>query len=382
MDLETFLEHKPLYYSEIDYSRMPRVYKSIKEQLKIPKIIHVVGTNGKGTTGRFIANMLMSHGKHVGHYSSPHILEFNERIWINGNYVRNSILQAAHERLQELLLFEDSEALSYFEYTTFLAMLCFKDCDYVVLEAGLGGEHDATNVFEKVLSVITPIALDHQDFLGDTIFSIATTKCNSITKRVVVGYQRYSVALSTCKSIAEKKEASFYTIDSVINAQEHREIEAIALKNHLPLYLKENLLLALSAVKLLGFAVDSTSISVELPFGRFYQYRDNIIIDVGHNPLAAEAIAAAFLKKKAILVYNSYADKEYREILKILKPVLERVEILEIDDERIEDKAVLEQSLDELNISYCDFSSIDEGTQYLVFGSFKVVEAFVRGGYA
>jgi dihydrofolate synthase / folylpolyglutamate synthase len=84
MSLNDFLEKKPLYYSEIDYTRMPRAYASIQEKLSIPKIIHIVGTNGKGTTGRFIANALFALGKSTGHYTSPHIQDFNERIWLNG----------------------------------------------------------------------------------------------------------------------------------------------------------------------------------------------------------------------------------------------------------------------------------------------------------
>ncbi len=382
MNLETFLEHKPLYYSEIDYTRMPRVYESIKTHLKLPKIIHVVGTNGKGTTGRFLANMLKAVGHKVGHYSSPHILEFNERIWIDGCNVENSSLEKSHKKLQTLLRAQDSNALSYFEYTTFLAMLSFSNCDYVVLEAGLGGEHDATNVFAKVLSVITPIALDHQDFLGDDIVSIATTKCNSITNNVIMGYQKYEEALFTCKTVAKKKGSTLYSIENVLSNVEYEIIEVLALKEMLPQYLKENLLLAASAMKLLGFNVATTQISTELPFGRFFKYRDNITIDVGHNPLAAEAIRASFYKKKVILVYNSYADKDYESILKILSPVIECVEILEIDDERIENKMLLQKKLSELGIVFRDFSTIKKESDYLVFGSFKVVEAFVRGGYA
>ena len=382
MNLETFLEHKPLYYSEIDYTRMPRVYDSIKSHFKLPKIVHVVGTNGKGTTGRFIANMLRSHNCSVGHYSSPHILKFNERIWINGENVCDTVLESAHKELVTLLRKEDRDALSYFEYTTFLAMRCFRDCDYVILEAGLGGEHDATNVFPKVLSVLTPIAYDHQDFLGNDIVSIARTKCNSITHRAVIAKQKYGEVVITCKSIAKEKGCELRTIDDVLNEDEKQIGIARALEDTLPKYLEENLLLALSAVKLLNVTIESSMIKTERPFGRLYPYRDNITIDVGHNPLAAEAIRAAFLEKKVVLVYNSYADKDYETILKILQPIILHVELLEIDDDRIEHRALLQSKLKELGILYKDFTAIKEQQEYLVFGSFKVVEAFVRGDYA
>ena len=118
--LETFLNNKPLFYDEIDYTRMPRVYEKIKNRLKIPKIIHLIGTNGKGTTGRFLATALHNLSFNVGHYTSPHILEFNERIWLNASCVSTDILNSAHQELLDILCKEDADALSYFEYTTFL----------------------------------------------------------------------------------------------------------------------------------------------------------------------------------------------------------------------------------------------------------------------
>ncbi|MCF6174017.1 MAG: bifunctional folylpolyglutamate synthase/dihydrofolate synthase, partial [Campylobacteraceae bacterium] len=190
MSLVEFLEKKPLYYDEIDYDRMPSAYKSISDKLKLPKIIQIVGTNGKGSTGRFLAQMLKFQNLIVGHYSSPHIIRFNERIWLNGKEVSDDTLEFAHNKLQLMLSKDFIKTLSYFEYTTFLAILIFsEECDYIVLEAGLGGEHDATSIFPKVLSVITPIGYDHEDFLGENINDIATTKLNSIDKKAVISRQ-------------------------------------------------------------------------------------------------------------------------------------------------------------------------------------------------
>ena len=139
MDLVSFLEHKPLFYDVIDYERMPKTYARIAHHFTLPQILHVVGTNGKGSTGRFLAQMLLSHGHRVGHYTSPHILCFNERIWMDGKDADDALLQENHLALHALLTPAEASALSYFEYTTLLAMLIFsKRCDYVVLEAGLG----------------------------------------------------------------------------------------------------------------------------------------------------------------------------------------------------------------------------------------------------
>jgi dihydrofolate synthase/folylpolyglutamate synthase len=189
--LEDFLSAKPLYYDKIDYTRMPSIYKRIKSYLPKPKIIHIIGTNGKGTTGRFLASALHSLGFTTGHYTSPHIFEFNERIWKNGKNVDNNILQIAHEELQNILTKDDSDALSYFEYTTLLSMLVYKECEYIVMEAGLGGEHDATAVFDKILTLVTPIAYDHEAFLGSSLKEIASTKLKAIQNSAILATQRY-----------------------------------------------------------------------------------------------------------------------------------------------------------------------------------------------
>src|SRR3989338_5911451 len=136
---------------------MPRIYEKLKSSLTTPKTVHIIGTNGKGTTGRFLANALCSMGVKVGHYISPHILEFNERVWLNGANATDAELEDAHVELQKLLSQSDSDSLSYFEYTTLLGMIVFKKCDFVVMEAGLGGEFDATAVFAKCLTLVTPI---------------------------------------------------------------------------------------------------------------------------------------------------------------------------------------------------------------------------------
>ncbi len=176
MRLNVFLEAKPLYYDKIDHERVHKAYAILKTKIRHPKTLHLVGTNGKGSTGRMVAHLAFKAGLLVGHYSSPHILKFNERIWLDGVDASDEILELAHQELFGLLGNAISDSLSYFEYTTLLAFVVFQTCDLMVLEAGLGGEFDATNVCDKELSILTPIGLDHQDFLGETIEEIATTK--------------------------------------------------------------------------------------------------------------------------------------------------------------------------------------------------------------
>lgn len=377
--LEKYLSSKPLYYDVIDYTRMPRVYAKIQSHLSTPKIIHLIGTNGKGTTGRFLATALLNQGFDVGHYTSPHILKFNERIWHNGADTLDKVLEHAHTHLQGLLSKEDSEALSYFEYTTLLAMVVYEKCDYVVLEAGLGGEHDATAVFPKILTLVTPIDLDHESFLGTTIEAIAQTKINAMQTHAIIAEQKYKEVYEVAQNIAEQKKAIVFRIDALLKPEKQEKINIIGKNLALPHYLQQNLQLAIAALEFLHIDWDINDFTNARLFGRLSQIEENIYLDVGHNPLAAASIAESFKDKKVILVYNSYKDKDFKGILTLLKPILDSVEIIDIDEKRIVARNLLIKVLEELNISYKTFDgSINKEHTYLIFGSFSVAEKFLK----
>ena len=377
--LESFLANKPLFYDEIDYTRMPRIYKSIKNEIKLPKIIHLVGTNGKGTTGRFLASALYSLGYNTGHYTSPHILEFNERIWLNGKNVSNETLDNFHQKLLRLLAAEDAEALSYFEYTTLLALLIYQECDYVILEAGLGGEHDATAVFENILTVVTPIDRDHEAFLGETIEQIATTKLNAIKTHAILANQKYEDVYRVAKRLHRKKELTIESFEYYIDKEDRDNAEILAKEMGLVEYLKENLMVAIATLKHLNISYTKENFYNSRLFGRLTQLNENVLLDVGHNELAAKKVRDSLEPKKYILVYNSYKDKNYKEILSILKPIIDHVEIIEIDEQRVAAKEALVEALSQNMIAYRDFKGVEPGESYLVFGSFSVVEAFLKG---
>jgi len=378
MSFQTFLENKPLYYKEIDHERVHIAYSMIKGHIQQPLTIHIVGTNGKGSTGRIMATLLHEAGKSVGHFSSPHILKFNERIWIEGNDSSDELLQKAHEKLYTLLGKEMSDALSYFEYTTLLFLVATEHLDVIVLEAGLGGEFDATNVVSKALSVITPIGLDHQDFLGNSIESIATTKLNSIEHTVLVSFQPNKEVYAIAEAIAQKKRAKLYMVDTEINS----EIVALAETLEWADYLIENAALAIKALDILELPYHVKALKKVKLFGRFYPLSKNITIDVGHNLLAAERVVLALLKKygtqNIVLVYNALDDKDYASILRLFSTLVKRVEIISIATERAVEREKLETVLNQLDIEHKEFNLINSDEEYIVFGSFYVVEAFLN----
>lgn len=375
MELENFLNNKPLYYDVIDYTRMPRVYARVKNSFKIPKIVHLIGTNGKGTTGRFLASALLSLGYKIGHYTSPHILRFNERIWLSGSDVSDSILDEAHEALQTLLTQNESDSLSYFEYTTLLAMWIFRDLDYIILEAGLGGEFDATAVFPKTLTLVTPIALDHEAFLGATVEAIAITKLNAIQNVAILAKQKHDEVYEVAKRL---QGVEIYKVEEFLEKSDLQKIARIVNMLSLAPYLQENLKLSISALKYLDIAYSIEDFKDAKLFGRLSQIAPNILLDVGHNALAAVSIKEALQGEKYVLIYNSYKDKNYREILQTLKPIIEHVELIDVDEERIEARDILEGVLDALSIKHRSFCEINREKNYLVFGSFSVAQKFLQ----
>jgi len=376
MTLNNFLELKPLYYKEIDHKRVYVAYGLLKPHVKRPITMHIVGTNGKGSTGRIISHLAYKSGLSVGHYSSPHILKFNERIWIDGNDASDEVLEEAHHKLFGILGQSLSEALSYFEYTTLLAFIIFENCDLMILEAGLGGEFDATNVCDKELSIITPIGLDHQAFLGETIEEIAGTKIRSIQKKVLLASQVYDEVIEIAKIISEEKGAKLFLNGKL--EMRNEKLQKIAQAKSWAKYLISNTTVAMRALDILDIHYDVNNLMDLELFGRFYALTENIRIDVGHNPLAARAIEKA-LDKKIVLIYNSLDDKDYEEVLRTLKPKIKRVEIIKIDSQRATTLELIEKALDTVGLDYSYFENkIEEYENYLVFGSFYVIEEFLK----
>lgn len=373
--IEQFINNKPLYYKHIDHDRIKVAYDRVKQDLKLPKVIHVVGTNGKGSTGRMIAHLLFLAGFNTAHYTSPHILRFNERFWLNGNECNDEMLESAHKRLYAALDDELRVNLSYFEYTTLLALFAFEKCDYLVLEAGLGGEYDATNVIPKILSVITPIDFDHQAFLGDNIENIASTKLKSIDKIAVIALQPHIRVIDIAKETAKEKDTKLIFVEP--NYQDEK-IKQIAKSNGWGDFLCDNAKTALYALDALQIKYDINNLNSWQMIGRYFAYKSNVRLDVGHNLHAARTLVEV-MQNNTVLIYNTYEDKPYMEILKLLKPKIKKLLIIPIDSPRALNLKKLEQALKELDINYGFFDkTIKDNEKYLVFGSFSVVEAFLK----
>lgn len=380
MNFLDYINAKPMFYKKIDYERFPRVFATLKGKITpLKNVTQIIGTNGKGSTGRFLSQILLQSGAKVGHYTSPHILNFNERFWLNGKEASDNELQKSHEILLKILGEKTADSLSYFEYATLLAWVLFANCDYCVIEAGLGGEFDATSEFERKLSLFTPVGFDHIEILGDSIEKISNTKFITMAKNAILNDEMNEISVNVAREIAKQKNADLKFATEILNQSEKVEISGYIAKFNLPKFQISNLSLATAAAKFWGFKADFKNLENLKLRGRVEKLAPNIFADVGHNELAARQIAEIFKGQKITLIYNAFADKDASEIFKILKPILANVEIFEYKSEHrelINDRIF--EILKGFEISCQKFQKIDQNRKYLVFGSFMLVENFLK----
>ena len=207
---------------DLKLDRVKRLLRKLgNPERSLPPIIHVAGTNGKGSTIAMIKAGLQSCGLKTHAYTSPHLVNFNERIEIAGKRISEDTLQQV---LTECENINNSEPITFFEITTCAAFLAFsrKTADYTLLEVGLGGEFDATNIVRSpVVSVITPISFDHKEYLGDTIKKIALAKAGIIKKNTPTVISDQSAKVKKILE-AKCKACLLYTSPSPRDVEESR----------------------------------------------------------------------------------------------------------------------------------------------------------------
>ncbi|WP_417258730.1 bifunctional folylpolyglutamate synthase/dihydrofolate synthase [Celeribacter sp.] len=282
---------------------------------KLPPVIHIAGTNGKGSTQAMIRAGLEAVGKSVHAYTSPHLARFHERIRVAGDLISEAELQAV---LQECEAANDGAPITYFEITTVAALLAFSrtPADYTLLEVGLGGRLDATNVVERpALSIITPISIDHTQFLGDTLTAIAGEKAGIIKRGVpvVVGPQP-DEAMEVIEDRAMRLGAPLLAYGQQWHVWEERGrlifqdeqgLRDLPLPNLIGAHQLQNAGAALAALRHLEMgdtAYEAAVTAAEWP-ARMQRLRKGPLakvapeaelwLDGGHNPAAGIALAAA-----------------------------------------------------------------------------------------
>jgi len=377
--LALFLEKKGAEYAPFDPIRFKDFYQThLSSSSYNPKIIQIVGTNGKGTTGRFLAQILKNSGLKVGHFTSPHIMSFTERFWFDGEDATeeelDSVFRELFDKFGELL-----SPLSYFEILTLLCYVFFmKKADVIILEAGLGGEFDSTSAFPKELLLVTNIGLDHQEILGASLLEITRTKLMASNCKTIVGFQSNEEVRDTIKTEFKDRDIEF--LEEIIDSEDMGAVHEYAKENLFPCYLADNLALAYIGAKRYGVKTPVLS-GVRVLGGRFERVASNVTVDVGHNELAAKKLCDELGDRKVTLVFNCYEDKDPFTTLSILKNNIESVEIIDVKNDRIIKKEKLIKILDRIGVSYRSFDGVDENKEYLIFGSFSVAAEFLRRGF-
>lgn len=286
--------------------------------------IHIAGTNGKGSTAHILAAVYQEKGLQVGVYSSPHLLDFRERIKINGDYIPKETVVEYYRYINEIL---GDLSPSFFEITTIMAFQYFAEqkVDLAIIETGLGGRLDATNIVQPLASVITPISMEHEAYLGDTLEKIASEKAGIIKSKtpVIISQQNRSIA-NVFDHIAQEKNAPLtYSSD-----EKHWETDLMAK------YQQNNIQLAYKVVQtlqnhwsisddLFSSAVKSVRSSTHF-LGRFMQLQEQpaIIADAGHNTAGLIATWESFCnqlpKEQKTLIIACSSDKNISAFFKTL----------------------------------------------------------------
>jgi dihydrofolate synthase/folylpolyglutamate synthase len=325
-------------------------------QLTYPTI-HIGGTNGKTTTSRMVDALLFEMGLRTGRFTSPHLESYLERICINGQPIDAKELIFSFNDISPYLDLMDTKfdnPISFFEAITALAFAAFAEhpIDVGVIEVGMGGQWDATNVVDADVSVIMPIGLDHMEYLGNTIAEIATTKAGIIKEQgfVVLAQQEPEAAVELLRRAAEvgadvAREGLEYSIDSRAIAVGGQLISITGLRGHydeifLPLHGKHqasNAAAALIAVEAFFGEQDLDIDAVRAGFANVTSpgrceiiHRDpTIILDAAHNPHGAKAIAetiqSEFTFDDVTGIVALMADKDALGILQALEPVMNQV---------------------------------------------------------
>lgn len=281
------------------------------------RAIHVAGTNGKGAVCAIIDSCLRAAGIRVGRYTSPHLVRLNERFFVDGRPAVDSLIEASAAKVASVA----PDGLTFFEALTAVAFDMYAGIkpDYVVLETGLGGRLDATNICEPEISVITRIGLDHCDWLGDTIAEIAAEKAGIVKPGVpVIVGANPDEARDVIEQRAHAVGAPVIYAPDV--ADESEIPEGFNLTGGFNV---ENAITALATLKTIGVIDCADGFRSVVWPGRF-QRIGNFLVDGAHNPPAAKALASALGDGRFTLIAGFCGDKDVDVVLKTLAPHIVR----------------------------------------------------------
>ena len=405
---------RSIHRIELGLERAAKVASRIGLLETDAKVITIAGTNGKGSTVATVESLALSHKLSVGSYTSPHLISFNERIKVNGENCSDDVIRQGFEAVYKA---KDDIQLTYFEFTTLVALWIFKQqgVDMIALEVGLGGRLDAVNILDSDIAVVTSIGLDHQDWLGSDLKQIAGEKVGVARagKPVIIAdNSTESLLIPHCETIgcvpwiAQKDyqitlDKKYWSYSSNVLALDFYELPLS------DLYL-QNLAAGLTAFaycyqELMGKALSYASIYKAFEslsvLGRFQKLSSNplVIVDVAHNPDSAKLLNSKLKSLKesgverVIALCGMFKDKDYASCLSHMEQV-DDWNLLDLPSPRGEKATELLQNLPTMSHNnakcYASLSEFNEACKeqtclgsndaLIVFGSFITVGLFVE----
>lgn len=394
-EARVYLDETAKYGSVLGLENMRELLKRLGNPQDRLKFIHIAGTNGKGSVSAYLAATLKMAGYVVGRYISPTLFSYRERIQVGEAYIKRDALARLVTTIAQAItemIADGKPHPTIFEVETVLGFLYFEEenCDIVVLETGLGGELDATNVVRtSVMEVITPIGMDHMGFLGNSLSEIASSKAGIIKENtVVVSAQQKPAARDVIASVCQAKRCSLYIAD-VTAAEDvsygykeqrfsyggYRDLEITLAGVHQI----QNAVIAVEAVhrlKDVGFPVSKQQLRDGLRDtvwnGRFTVIGEEplFLIDGAHNRDAAivlkESLKMYFTNRKVFYIMGVFKDKEYEEIVKLTVPLAKHVITIQTPDKK---RAMSAKSLAQVVRKYHDSVESAETIEAAVFRS-------------
>ena len=314
----------------------------LREYLAFPahgvRVIHVAGTNGKGSTCAMVESVARAGGTRTGLFTSPHLVDFRERILVSGVEIPEEECAAMLTELRAICEGWETHP-TFFEITLALAMRWFgeRECELIVLETGMGGRLDATTAVPEDVCAITPIGVDHMQWLGDTLEKIAAEKAGIMVEgKPVICSPQADEAERVLRMEANERRSPIRFVDAPLMGY------PIGLPGE---HQKWNAAVALECLHAAGFQLGFETVlhglsSVSWP-GRFEETEvdgKTVVFDGAHNPQAADVLAATwrerFGEKKAELVFSAVATKDLTGLVGLLEPLAERVHVCAVDSAR------------------------------------------------
>ncbi len=335
-------------------NRMHRALEMLGNPERAYKVIHVAGTNGKGSTVSYLTNILMEAGFSVGSFISPYVIKFNERIMYNLSYISDEDLVKYANIIYDLKLKleEEDEVITFFEFITLMGLLYFKDkhVEFAVVEVGLGGVLDATNIFDHALRIITNIGFDHMNALGNTLSEIAEKKLgilhenekliSAVDESLLKQFENHSKELNSCL---------YWVNKDIKDINESFKGVSFKYKNEgfrtplLGIFQAYNAALAIEAVRQIMPGISSRTIQSALDKtvwpGRLQiiKHKPIILIDGGHNIHGIDAVVKSIkglTNQKIHVLFTALKDKEIDKMLRALDEIASDYIFTTINDSR------------------------------------------------